>query len=133
MNGIKERLDEDWVVVSTYLRKQAIEDGVLVDVTDTAKEAGFVYPVALTRAVWERYVKVPDAVSFSQDEAGRLWDILWMLRAQIARGNGGRELRFELVVQNEPGKAKPVTLKAVCGPGDNAAEPVITVMLPEED
>ncbi len=40
-------------VVSSYTRTQAIEDGVLVDVSEMAQEAGFKHPVALTRAVWE--------------------------------------------------------------------------------
>ena len=42
-----------------YTRAQALADGVLVDVTTTAQEAGIKYPVALTRAVWCRYVEVP--------------------------------------------------------------------------
>src|SRR5437879_6332420 len=64
-------------VIYSYTRTQAIEDGVLVDVTPMAREAGFVYPVALTRAVWNRYVEVPEGVT-GQDEIGRLWDIVWM-------------------------------------------------------
>ena len=32
---------DDAEIISIYTRAQAIEDGVLVDVTDTAKEAGF--------------------------------------------------------------------------------------------
>ncbi len=40
-------------VVSRYTRKMAIEDGYLVDVPDMAKEAGFKFPVALTRAAWD--------------------------------------------------------------------------------
>lgn len=36
-----------------YTRKQAIEDGVLIDVTETAKEAGFKVPVAVTCALHE--------------------------------------------------------------------------------
>ena len=43
--------DEDPVfgnVIYSYTRKQAIEDGVLVDITDVAKEAGIKYPVAIT-------------------------------------------------------------------------------------
>jgi len=43
-------LMKDAIVVSIYTRKQAISDGVLVDVTDMAKEAGIKYPVALTAA-----------------------------------------------------------------------------------
>ena len=40
----------DWDVVSAYSRAQAIEDGVLVDVSQTAKEAGIKYPTAVTHA-----------------------------------------------------------------------------------
>jgi hypothetical protein len=45
-----------------YSRPQAIQDGVLVDVSDTAREAGVYLPTALTRAVWERYVREPEGV-----------------------------------------------------------------------
>ena len=43
-------------VIFAYTRAQAIEDGILVDVSETAREAGFNIPVALTRTVWERIV-----------------------------------------------------------------------------
>ena len=69
-------------VIDSYSRKQAIDDGVLVDVSEMAREAGFKFPTALTRAVWNEYVSVPDDVS-CQDEKGRLWDILCMLRFRI--------------------------------------------------
>ena len=39
-------------VVHRYTRAQAIADGSLVDVSDTAREAGLRLPTALTRAVW---------------------------------------------------------------------------------
>jgi hypothetical protein len=63
-------------VISSYSRAQAIEDGVLVDVSDSSeyKELRFRFPIALTRAVWENFVEVPRGV-FGQDTAGRLWDI----------------------------------------------------------
>jgi hypothetical protein len=118
-------------VISAYTREQAIADGVLIDVSETAKEAGIRYPTCLTRAVWNRYVEVPDNLP-GQDREGRLWDILWMCRWGISRSKDSSELLFELHVANEPGPAKPVTLKAICGPGDKA-EPVITICLPEED
>lgn len=113
-----------------YTREQAIEDGVLIDVTEVAKEAGVAFPTALTHAVWHSMVVVPEGVS-CQDEAGRLWDILWMFR-MAARDNSGSELRFSLLVRNTNDAPEEVTLKALCGPGDDA-EPVITIMLPEED
>lgn len=120
-------------VIYAYTRAQAIEDGTLVDVTETAREAGITIPVALTRAVWDAYVEVPRGKEGLQDERGRLWDVVWMLRFGILRSGGGREILYRLsVICGKPVRRRTVTLKAVCGPGDDA-EPVITVMLPEED
>ncbi len=120
-------------VIHAYTRAQAVADGVLIDVSETAREAGFRYPVALTRAVWDEHVVVPPLVE-GQDEAGRLWDVLTMLRFAIRAGNGGSELRFRLHVRNDNREGEPpmVELKAVCGPGDDM-EPCITVMLPSEE
>jgi type I site-specific restriction endonuclease len=38
-------------VIFYYTRAQAIKDGVLVDVSKLASEAGFKYPVAVTQGV----------------------------------------------------------------------------------
>lgn len=90
------------------------------------------FPTALTAAVFGQYVEVPEGVE-AQDEAGRLWDIVWMLRYGITQSKGdGSEILFELHVRNDNRAAELVQLKAHCGPGDEA-EPVITVMLPDED
>jgi hypothetical protein len=62
-------------LIHRYTRADAIRDGVLIDVSAVAREAGIRYPVALTRAVWQRCIAVPPGVLF-QDEAGRLWDLL---------------------------------------------------------
>jgi hypothetical protein len=121
-------------VISRYTRKQAIEDGVLVDVTETAKEAGFKIPVALTHAVWAEFVEVPEGVE-CQDEKGRLWDVIWMCRFGIAMSaDGVSEILFHLHVRNDNREGEPplVTLMAVCGPNDDAS-PCITIMLPDED
>ena len=119
-------------VIAAYTRKDAIEDGVLLDVSETAKELGICYPVCLTRAVWNRYVRVPECVAGIQDESGRLFDILWMF-CYGSQDSEDDELLFKLHVANEPGPAKPVTLKAVCGPSDDGSLPVLTIMLPDED
>lgn len=117
-----------------YSRAQAIEDGMLVDVSSVAHEAGITFPVAITRAVYEKYVVVPKGVA-CQDEAGRLWDVCWMLRFSIRSIRDGQDtILYKLHVRNDNRDRTPplVTLKAVCGPGDTSA-PVITVMLPDED
>lgn len=118
-------------VIYQYTRAQAIEDGVLIDVSENAREAGIIFPTAVTAAVWAECVTVPKTAE-CQDEIGRLWDILTVLRFSIRQSRGGREIAFTVAVQNDSHKPQPVQLKALCGPGDSA-EPVITIMLPHED
>lgn len=117
-------------VIYIYTRRQAIEDGVLVDAGEMAKEAGFKFPVAITAAVWGKYISVPEGVE-GQDLQGRLWDVLYMLYVAILKDGSRNQVDFSLYVNND-GRPKPVYLKAICGPGDDA-EPVITIMLPHED
>ena len=126
-------------VLSTYTRAQAIAEGTLVDVTKTAREAGFTIPVAVTRAVWERLVALPEGYRGFQDERGRLWDVLWMA-ITYARANRDkdrftmrvhvRDIRKDLRDSQRPPR-KHFAVVAI-GSGDQG-EPVITVMFPEED
>lgn len=129
--------------IYTYSRAQAIEDGVLADASEMGRQAGIKHPVAVTVAVYDEYVRVPKALKGLQDEAGRLWDILWMfayaVRSQQINGNEGLfEVSFLMWEgknsENEHGKGRQevITLKAVCGPNDDAS-PCITIMKPDED
>lgn len=118
-------------IIFAYSRAEAIADGVLVDASTLAKEAGFVYPVALTSAVYAKCVEVPSAVDY-QDETGRLWDILSCLRFAIARMPQQTRLTFLVDVQSEPNRIETVELVCVCGPGDTAS-PVLTIMFDGED
>ena len=121
-------------VIYAYTRAQAVADGVQVDVTKTAQEAGIKFPVFLTRTVFEACVAVPPDVP-GQHEAGRLWDVVWMLRFAILRSHGhGDRLPVALYVRNDNHRAKLVKLIAACGPLDiDDPQPAITVMLPDED
>ncbi|MFM7168135.1 MAG: DUF6573 family protein [Planctomycetaceae bacterium] len=122
--------EEQTNIVFAYSRAQAIDDGVLIDAGEMAKEAGFRYSVALTAAAWELCVAVPEACPW-QDERGRLWDVLNVLRVS-SRNRSSSEIELSVLVQNDERGPQLVTLQAVCGPGDDL-EPVITVMLPGED
>lgn len=46
-------------LVSSYTRQHAIADGVLIDVSTVAAEAGFRWPVAITRALGARIDDIP--------------------------------------------------------------------------
>jgi hypothetical protein len=120
-------------IISVYTRAQALADGVLVDVTTMAKEAGFKFPVAMTHTVWHDFIEPLPLLGLGQSADGRLWDTLYMLHTAIKRAPVGEDvIHFKVIYIMETKQSRLVTLKAVCGPGDNA-EPVITVMLPEED
>jgi hypothetical protein len=125
-------------VIYAYTRAQAIEDGELVDVSEVAREAGFTLPVAVTRSVWDRYISWSDADTDRQsyqDESGRLWDVVSMLRMAIGSRRNESVLLYRLYVIPHDGRtrrAKLTTLKAMIHGGDNG-EPVMTIMLPSED
>jgi hypothetical protein len=117
-------------VIYEYSRKQAIEDGVLVDVSQTAKEAGFKWPFAMTAEVWNLIENIPEKFSH-EDIQGRLWDVLTMARHAIANSKPcEEEILFDLILHQSD--ANRLGLKLLCGPGDDTS-PVLTLMLPDQD
>ena len=68
-----------------------------------------------------------------QDETGRLWDVLNVLRYAIRTGRANTDrVSFRVSVVGKQNRRGDIELVSVCGPGDDAA-PVITIMLPGED
>lgn len=137
-------MDDFWgTPISIYTRAQAIEDGVLVDVTETAKEAGFRVPFAMTRAVWALIEPTAEERDgWMQSVEGRLWDVVWMARVGGGQvkphgGAGGESKLYEVLFQmrgrdDYRSGTRKVMLKLHSGPGDNM-EHVLTLMLPDED
>ncbi len=84
--------------IHIYTRAEALADGVLVDVTETAREAGFYLPTAITAAVSADLAE-------RGDRDGRLWDLLWMgvmaVRKAKAQDRQDRHLRRSR--QQDPG------------------------------
>lgn len=126
-------------IIHSYTRAQALEDGELVDVSAAAKEAGFVFPTAITHGAWAQCVEWTEADSrrqVHQDRSGRLWDVLSVARFAImaARRTGASVLQFKVSCVPRGGRAtrpRTVALLVHIGPGDRA-EPVMTIMLPED-
>ncbi|MER8233112.1 DUF6573 family protein [Streptomyces sp. NPDC094049] len=125
-------------VIHEYSRASALSDGALVAVgDDTAREAGFTLPVALTAAAWADCVAWTDEDNRQtcQDESGRLWDVLRMTRYAIRRSRGGSSCAVELYRvprDGESHESERAWLLATCGPGDEM-EAVLTISLPGED
>ena len=121
-------------VIYAYTRSQAVADDFQVEVTKVAVEAGIRFPVFLTRAVSDSFVTIPPGVT-GHDEAGRLWDVVWMLRFAIRQAQRGQaRLPFALYVRNDNKAPRLIKLVAMCGALDiDDPQPAITIMLPDED
>ncbi|MDH7510407.1 MAG: hypothetical protein QHH04_05125 [Methanolinea sp.] len=127
-------------IIFAYTRADALRDGVLVELPgDLCKNAGIVVSVAVTRAIWDEYIS-PEYLSelADQDVPGRIWDLLWMFScaARQSRQTSIVFFKIEFAILDNANRARSsrtlATFKAICGPGDEG-EPVITIMLPEED
>ena len=115
-------------VIYSYTRKQAIEDGVLVDLTGIS---------GAIRQVWKHHLACTDTVwaiieaasaQRGQDLEGILDDIA-MMAMVTARTQNERsdKVLFRVIIAGTTH-----SLKLHVGPGDTA-EPVLTLMLPNED
>ena len=134
-NGFKKLLDIPdnpfGEVIYSYTRKQAIEDGFLIDVSELAKEAGFKFPAAITRGI---YSILNDTHGPGQSFEGRARDMFTIFKLEIKRSEPGQDtIYFAPLFQGQGrGAPRPVKMWSKCGPGDNA-EPVLIIMLEGED
>ena len=134
--SLPEPNDDEWPVISVYTRAEALADGVLVDVTSSAREAGFRYPTAITQTLSAALVSEGSEGVPGQSFSGRLWDVLWLARLAAARSAQDRITFQVLLAQADPHSAdcvayQEITLSAVCSPGD-LGEPVITIGFPSD-
>ena len=124
-------------MIYAYTRAQAHTDGILVDVTETAKEVGFKLPVAITEALHNCLTPTKAEASIGQDYDSRLWNVLWVAAFTIKLADRGSDTMTFTVVQQEvdtkSGRPQNVELRlrAVCGPV-LAGEPVIMIGCPQD-
>ena len=122
-------------VIFSYSRAQAVEDGVLVDLSTLCPEEAKLYKhnVCCTAAVWAIIDQAVNNKKHHNDLKGVVWDLMFMsTRARVNRaGSDASTCYFQCIIKGA-GRKSLFTFKLVCGPGDSA-EPVITIMLPDED
>ena len=125
-------------MIYAYTRRMAIDDGVLVDLSaapmgDLCRQAGYTIPLAMTATAFAQTVKSEgEPLPAGQDETGRLWDVLMVLRAAIRKLPDGEDRCFFDVSVWDGQKHNTVKLWCQCGPGDEG-EPVLTIMSLGED
>jgi hypothetical protein len=112
--------------IYSYSRAQAIDDGVLVDLSNVDSiRQHWKHPFACTSAVW---MIVEEALTKEgQDLAGICHDISIMAKLALRGGREGDQVLFTVIITRRKHQ-----LKLHIGPGDTAA-PVLTLMLPNED
>jgi len=124
-------------VIYAYTRQQAIDDGILIDISQLSitKEAGYKIPVVITQGVFA-LVSVPKELEGLQDFNGRLWDVLFMSTLAFRSCNKAhpentteecRITPFKTIFQMTPRKKSTVDFWLVF----NAHEG-FTIMKPEE-
>jgi len=156
---VEDHFQDDYFgnVIVCYTRKQAIDDGVLwqlsgpgytgdAEIPKLCREAGFKIPIAITATAMHEFVhplpESSEVLRECQDANGRLWDVLWMtLHTMRTTPNGPNKSTLMVKLSVVPNGTendrewKPAvlrTIKCVCGPDDDGS-PCLTYMLPHED
>lgn len=115
---------ENTKIISSYTAEQAVENGVLVDVSEMGKEAGFKWPVRITRSVHN--LCTPPKSNKIQSYEGRLWDVLWMGFVEIKRDSNNHSgiLPYKVKIGRKL-HTLWLSIDETCGPA-------IHIMLPED-
>ncbi len=121
-----------WVVIHTYSRKQALEDGSLIDVTDFAKMQGFKIPTSITASL-RGYIGVsPELAELGYGLAERLNNVLYLLFMEIKKSLRDTDrIRYPVDFLVEPDRTETVEVYALVGPGDDM-RPCLTIGLPDD-
>jgi hypothetical protein len=118
-------------VVHSYTRRQAIADGVLVNVTRQASpvemHGGFRCPVAVTAALWAAIEAIPPSLAGIADARGRLHDVLWMASLAVRRASSVFAVQLPFAGTHK----RTQQLRVDVGPDDDCA-PCVTIGFPED-
>lgn len=123
-------MSEDFEILSIYTRADAIADGTLVDMTqgeigDICRQY-FKIPIACTSTVWGLFERTLEENPLTSLNA-LTHDVIWYAYSVV------RNMRdkSQVVFSCNMGESQQ-QFKLHVGPGD-AGEPVLTLMLPDED
>lgn len=112
--------------------QRALETGALIDVTETAKELGFSFPVTVTKPLWEVGI-APTHIVTQEEQSSRLRDVLMAFRLRLATQPIVSPLiDFPALLSFPPSAApQPIPLFALIQP-DEHNRTMATLLLPNE-
>lgn len=113
-------------------RQQAIQAGILIDVTADAKKLGLTFPVTITKPLWEVGI-APLSTMSEEDKSARVRDVLMAFRLRLAGQTTLSPLiDFPAMLAMPPGAVpQPVPLFALIQP-DEENRAMATLLLPNE-
>jgi hypothetical protein len=113
-------------------RQEAIQAGVLIDVTPEAQKLGLTFPVTVTRPLWEAGI-APNQTLSDEEKANRLRDVLMAFRLRMASlVTLSPLIDFPAILALPPGTVpQPVPLFALIQP-DAKDQATVTLLLPNE-
>lgn len=110
-------------VISSFTRKQAHDDGFLIDVSSLDGASIYKYPVSITTALHEVLIK--GAGKDPEVYSGRVWDVCFMCTTAQSE-DGGSDVFFKCIVGS-----RTLDLWGNCGPSDDGS-PCMTFGFPED-
>lgn len=123
---------DDAELIYSYSRRQAIEDGVLVDISQEAQESGFKVPVAVSDNLFNGFINPPPGLEGEgQSTRGRLHDVFEMIKVAVHSNKNESMLFFDVLFLMQHGHQEKVTLYCEIGP-DGAGKPCMTICLPSD-
>lgn len=109
-------------LIHAYTRADALNDGMLLDVSNAVRPFGILPHTAVTAGVWGQAIDIGADLAFS------LRSFCAVLAANIRRNRSTQGSEFTYTMQV---RGRPVEIRVVLGPGDRS-EPVLTIMLSGE-
>lgn len=122
----------DMHAVQSGSRDQAIESGVLIDITPQAQDMGLPLPVGISRSLWDFGITVSDQTT-DREQDQRIRDLLMALRLHLCRSPLVSPVTQFPALFSFPSDQSP----QVCGvcavvQAESADQPFLTLTLPTE-
>ena len=113
-------------LVFSYTRKQAIDDGVLIDITEIAKHYGFIVPVAMNVSTYHECFMDDGELD---EEMLRDYLCLLLMNINLGRFADGRKDLVEIFFEGK--RKQRFKIWNHVGPGDEG-EAVMTICFPQD-
>lgn len=118
--------------INFYTRNDALRNGSLVDVSIIAMKEGFTIPVALTPAALRILEPSPDEKCYGEDLRSRLRRLFAMMHLTLRRQAHIEASRIDFPISCSGYEQLAPVIRALFHQ-DGLGEPVITIMIPDED